>query len=184
MSCFSASTQNTVGSAVIGSVVGASAVLSMWNISSPQGLWMSMNQFQIILLLLLTKSNMPNLIVNYLTGLQATTWSFNFIPFGYIPEQNKIVTYFNSSLSNSNLDYFGITSGSTIVNNFAFMWILIIIGIIHSIFVWIHKWTKRKIKSEKGEKWLHRVYQFFTLSVYIRFLLKFISSCCYLELLS
>ena len=131
-----------IGAVAVGVVTGVVGIFSIWNISSPQGLWISMNQFQMILLLLLTKCSIPKPIANYLTGLKATTWSFNFIPFKDIPGLNKLVSYFDFKLSNNSLDYFGVLSGSTFVNNFALICILILISVIVASYILISKLWK------------------------------------------
>ena len=138
------------GQAVAAAVGGAAALFSFCNLSTPTGLWITMNQFQLILLLLLTKSSIPKSIVDYLTGLKATACSFNFIPFKDIPWFYRLIEYLNSALPRKELDYFGIFSGSTLSNNFSLIWILIIIALIHSFLMIIYKLTKHKI--EKHEK--------------------------------
>ena len=141
-----------MGQAISGVASGVSVVFSLWNLSTPTGLWMTMNQFQLILLLLLTKSNIPKSIVDYLAGLKATTWSFNFIPFKNIPGINKMIDYFDYKSSKKELDYFGIFSGSSVANNFALMCILVIVAAIHSAFLLINRLLKRKVSSML--KWL------------------------------
>ena len=131
-----------------------------------------MNQFQMILLLLLTKSNIPMLIVSYLTGLKATTWSFNFIPFKNIPGLNQLVTYLDIPLSNSSLDYFGVFSGSSFTNNFALICIIIWVTIIEGLIILIIKLWKKKTKSEKFLKFSEKVYQLFVFSIYVRIFLE------------
>ena len=74
-----------MGQAVAGAAGGVAVVFSLWNISTPTGLWITMNQFQLIMLLLLTNSSIPLSIVAYLSGLKTTTCSFNFLPFKNIP---------------------------------------------------------------------------------------------------
>ena len=61
------------------------------------------------------------MIVDYLTGLKATTCSFNAIPFKDIPGVDSAVDWFDSNLEFRELDYFGIVSGSSFVNNFSLL---------------------------------------------------------------
>ena len=150
---------------------GVVVIFSFWDKSAPQIYWITMNQFQLILLLLLTKSNIPKPIQNYLSGLKATTWSFNLIPFKDIPGLNKIIFYLDFSLQNKDLDIFGIFSGSAIVNNFSFICILLIIGLIQVLFTLISKWFK-KANSIIAKKWLASAHQFFNYSIYIRLFIE------------
>ena len=132
-----------------------------------------MNQFQLIMLLLLTKSNIPRSIVSYLSGLKATTWSFSFIPFKNIPGLNKMVDKLDFKLPDKELRYFGIASGSTFVNNFSLICIILIFVAIHSLFQLIHRLFRQKIKSKKKwVKWWEKTYQFFAFSLYIRLMFE------------
>ena len=149
------------------------SLFSLWNVSAPTGLWITMNQFQLIMLLLLTKSNIPKSIVSYLSGLKATTWSFNFIPFKEIPGFDKIVNGLDFRLPDVELKYFGINSGSTFANNFSLICILFIFIAIHSLFLLIHRLLKSKVKSKKiWVKFLEKTFQFFAFSLYIRVMLE------------
>ena len=125
-----------------------------------------------MLLLLLTKSNIPISIVSYLSGLKATTWSFNFIPFRNIPGIEKIVSGIDFKLPDRELEYFGINSGSTFANNFSMIWIVLIFGVIHCLFMLIYKLIKRKVKSKKWAKCMKGTYQFFVFSLYIRIIFE------------
>ena len=166
-------TQSTMGQAVAGAAGGAAAVFSFWNLSSPQGLWITMNQFQLILLLLLTKSNIPKSIVDYLSGLKATTWSFNFIPFKDIPGLNALLNYLDFQLPDKELESFGIFSGSTLPNNFSLVWIMLIFAWFHGGFLMISRLIRDKLnKTKKCRRWLEKTYQFFAFSLYLRILLE------------
>ena len=162
-----------MGQAISGVAGGASAVFSFWNLSTPSGLWITMNQFQLILLLLLTKSSIPRSIVDYLSGLKATTCSFNFIPFKDIPGFNFIINYLTFSLPKKELDYFGIFSGSTFANNFSLICILLIFSSVHSLFLFIHRSLVVKMKAKKRcVNFLGKIYQFFAFNFYVRMLLE------------
>ena len=131
-----------------------------------------MNQFQLIMLLLLTKSNIPKSIVSYLSGLKVTTWSFSFIPFKKIPGFDRIVNGLDFKQPDEELKYFGIDSGSTFANNFSLIWLVFIFITIHTLFLIIHWLLKRKVKSKKWTKCLDKTYQFFAVSLYIRLILE------------
>ena len=162
-----------VTNSVVGVAAGASMAFSFWNLSTPQGLWITMNQFQLILLLLLTNSHIPKSIVDYLSGLKATTWSMNFIPFKDIPGIKWIVDSLDHNLENKNLDYFGIFSGSTFANNLSLIWVILIILVLHLLYLLIFKSLKGKFKhKEKWVKLLDWFYQLFTFTIYLRFILE------------
>ena len=164
---------SVVTQSVVGAAAGASMIFSFWNLSTPQGLWITMNQFQLILLLLLTNSHIPKSIVDYLSGLKATTWSMNFIPFKDIPGIKWVIDSLDHDLENKSLDYFGIFSGSTFANNLSLIWVILIILVLHLLYLLIFKSLKGKFKhKEKWVKLLDWFYQLFTFTIYLRFILE------------
>ena len=168
----SASTETT-SKAIVGAVAGISAAVSVWNLSAPQGLWMTLNQFQLILLLLLTNSQIPTKVVDYLSGMKSTTWSFNIIPFKDIPGISSLINLIDCPLNSSELNYFGLMSGSTLVNNFSLLWLLMIILWIQGIFLILyHKWRPSIVSKPKCSKFWDKLYQLFFFSINIRFLLE------------
>ena len=79
----------------------------------------------------------------------------------------------NFSIENKSLDYFGILSGSTLVNNFSLLWIIIIIFTIHLFYLGIYKWLKRKrMKNQKWIKLIEWIYQLFAYTIYLRLILE------------
>ena len=85
-----ASSASTATQSAVGAIAGVTVLFSFWNMSNLQGIWITMNQFQLILLLLLTNSHIPKSIVDYLTGMKATTCSLNFVPFKDLPGLKNI----------------------------------------------------------------------------------------------
>ena len=158
---------------VVGAAAGATMIFSFWNLSTPQGIWMAMNQFQLILLLLLTNSHIPNSIVEYLSGLKASTWSLNFIPFKDIPGFKWIIDSLDHELENKNLTYFGIKSGSTLSNNFSLVWTIAIISLFHLWYLWVFKKLMKKFSNkEKLLKIFEKIYQLFAFTIYLRLILE------------
>ena len=158
---------------MVGAAAGATMAFSFWNLSTPQGIWISLNQFQLILLLLLTNSHIPKSIVDYLSGLKATTWSLNFIPFKDIPGFKELVDSLEQNLEFTNLEYFGIKSGSTFSNNFSLICVVIIISLIHLWYLLIAKRLKKWVSGkENWMKILDKIYQLFAFTIYLRLFLE------------
>ena len=163
----------TATQSIIGAVAGATALFSFWNMSSPQGIWIALNQFQLILLLLLTNSHIPKSIVNYLTGMKATTCSLNFIPFKDIPGVKILLNWFDYDLTDSNLESFGIFSGSSLLNNFSLIWVFVIIIVGHNIFHILFKCIQFDRQARpKWAKLYDRIRQLFLFTIYIRLMLE------------
>jgi len=167
-------------------ISGLSVVMSMWNLSTPQGLWMTMNQFQLILLILLTGAYVPNLIADYLSSLKATTWSFNFIPFKDIPGVDTFTDWLNSDIEIPELDHFGLISGSAFVNNFSLICIIVIlIGFTLTFVVAYKNWKPSEAKSAKASKTFEKLREIFLLDIYLRFIFQanqFLMISCWAEL--
>ena len=100
---------------------------------------MTANQFRLILMILLSGAYIPFIIVDYLSSLKATTCSFNFIPFKDIPGLDVVVEWFDTEIPISELYHFGFLSGSSFVNNFSLICIVLILFIITFIFLGLYK---------------------------------------------
>ena len=163
----------TAALTAVNSMMSASVILSMCNLSTPQGLWMTMDQFQLILLLLLANANIPQIVVDYLSGMKDTTWSFNFIPFKDIPGMSQLLNSVDFYLENRDLKYFGLFSGNFLINNFSFIFIILIITIIQPLFLTIHwLWMmKVRVDSRRYRIW-NKLYQLFVFSIFIRLFME------------
>ena len=60
-------------------------IVSIFNISSPQGIWLIINQFQLYLLLFLTNAYLPPDIQEYLKGFKILLFAFKFININNLP---------------------------------------------------------------------------------------------------
>ena len=171
----SAAEASTVSTVTLTSIGMASVIAtSIISLTSPQGIWISINEFQLLLLLLLTGAYFPSNISYYLTGVSFSSFSFNFIPVIKSPGPNYLKSWLDFNLNNDYLSDIGLNSGSSIINNFSlFTTILLQIGL-HLVFILVffrllNKWYKKHPKLLNLRKHLHRI---FTLSIYIRTLLE------------
>ena len=119
----SQNTENAQVAAQAMAVAGISFALisSVANMSSPQTFWMTLKQFQLILLTLLTSAYIPSKIVKFMAGMKSSTCSFSFIPFDKMPIFDKLIDWIDIDLDYDKLDYFGIESGSSFVNVFSIL---------------------------------------------------------------
>ena len=93
-----------------------SSVSAFVSLSSPHGFFMTVKQFQLILLTLLTNAYIPKNIIEFMSGMKWLTCSFSFIPFHKIYGLDKIVDWFDSDLIFDRLKHFDIESGSSFIN--------------------------------------------------------------------
>ena len=174
------STETTaMQAAAIASMVLATST-AIINLSSPSGLWLVFNQYKLLLLLLLTGAYFPEPIVEFITGMNFTLFSFDFLASENtsilkeaINSINKLRSWSYSKQGNPFLLKMGLESSSCFYNTFITLLILLLIVLFHlwySTLYWkIHK------KMEKDNKWykvLTWLFYFFTMAVYIRIMLE------------
>ena len=105
----------------------------MCSLSSPQGLWISVNQLQLILLLLLTGAYFPKQVVDYLESLKFALMSFTFIKFEDFLIFKDTIGYINFEIKTPDLKHFDINSGCTFHNSFSFTCIIVLIMMLHLV---------------------------------------------------
>ena len=91
-------------------------ILSMLNFSSPQGIWLLINQFQLYLLLFLTGAYMPKNIHDFLRGFEIFMLNFGLKIISDIPLIQDFINWINYEQKDQSLITLDIQSGSTIVN--------------------------------------------------------------------
>ena len=66
---------------VSGAASTAAFGISLMTLSSPVAIWFLAHQFQLFLLLLLTKTSLPSDVKSYIKGNGLFSFSMNFLPF-------------------------------------------------------------------------------------------------------
>jgi hypothetical protein len=120
----------TIQSTVVAQVM-VGITISISTLTSPQGVWSSINFLQLLMLIPLSEAYLPNNVLNYLYGVDFTLFSLSFIPIEKISVLNDIFDYFKCDQQNENLKSMGLNSCSSIINHFQFTLILILIILIH-----------------------------------------------------
>jgi hypothetical protein len=112
-------------------VAGAGAVvavgISILNFSSPVAIWSMANQFQLFMLLLLTKTSLPADVRGYITGNKLMSFSFGFLHLDKIPFINVPIEWMDFYQSIDELEEIGIESGSSLKNNIGVILIFFLI---------------------------------------------------------
>ena len=150
--------------------IGTSVINSILTFTSPQDLWSIVNQFQTLLLLLLTNAYFPDEITNTFIGIaQYLTFSFNFMPYADISFIKYIVSWFNQPVNGDLMSKVGLKSGSIIINNVSLIINIVFIITLHLVFL-IIKWilSKKAQRSLKLKKLIDVIYRYFTFCLYIR----------------
>ena len=106
-------------------VLGATAVVviisGVMNASSLSCLWMSINQLQLFLLLLLIRAFIPKDIQIIIEGFDFASYLYGFIPWNKIDIYPSFLYNFKFPLINSSLEVVGMQYGSTIANIFSIL---------------------------------------------------------------
>ena len=162
-------TSSVANQAVMGVGVTSMAAASAFSLSSPQGMWSWFNEFQLLMLLLLTGAYFPKEIVKFLEGMDFTSFSFNFIPTINALKLVSLTSWIDSNLDNEYLQVIGMNSGSAFVNNFSLICTVIFIILIHWFYWVVHrmllkKFTERPILL----KIINSIMRILTFNIYIR----------------
>lgn len=119
-------------------MVGIVAVSSM-SLSSPNGLWQIMNMIQLFMLLVLLKTYLPIPIKHMINS--GSYFSFYFsVPFvKKIYALSNFLKFIDSDPESSNLDPIEVESGSTFINMFSQLLLLVLVILIHLLVVFMRK---------------------------------------------
>ena len=134
----------TATQSTIGASMGVAAAVSLMNMSSPVGIWSIINQFQMLMLLLLTGAFIPLTVRHYLSGMDFVSLNFDFIPFIEVPLISDLYLWMKFEQHNDDLKDIGLDYGSTVVNNISFLVILLIFVTIHLPIALIYTQTRSK----------------------------------------
>ena len=165
------STPQTATQAILGVGVGLSIGSSLLSMSSPQGAFSMINQFQMLILIPMIGSYIPNDVVVFITGMDFALLSFDFIPFEKIPLIGYIFEIFAYS---QRFDYFsdiGLRSGSAFINQLKLMSIIFLTFLIH--LCWVPLFIISNKMNSGIFKWIiDKLFKIMTFSIYIRCILE------------
>lgn len=115
----------------IGACMAMAALISVVKMASPIGMWSIVNQFQMLLLLLLTRAFIPDKIREYLLGMDFTLMNFNFIPLNEVPMISIPYDWIEYEQYDTNLQDIGVENGSTAANNLSFIVMIMMFITLH-----------------------------------------------------
>ena len=124
----------TTSQVTVAAGIGASTLASLISMTSPQGVWVTINQFQLLFILLLSGAFFPENIVSYLTGMDFASFSFNFIPIKKGPAV-ALSNWLSFGLKNDYLSAIGLNSGSAIINNLSLIAFILVIILFHLMYL-------------------------------------------------
>lgn len=113
--------------AVVAAGVAISFGAAALSMSSPQGAFSILNQFQLFILLPMLGAYMPPKVLRIILGMSFAMFSFSFIPLEKTPLINDLFNFIDYDQSDEYFDEVGLTSGSAILNHIA---LLLIVGVL------------------------------------------------------
>jgi hypothetical protein len=117
--------------AMAGAGASAAIGISLLNLSSPMAIWSMANQFQLFMLLLLTKTHLPADVRGYITNNKLMSFSLDFLPIKKLFVVKVPTEWMNFDQSIDELEEIGIMSGSSFNNNVGFIFIFVLIVLTH-----------------------------------------------------
>lgn len=130
---------------VASAAVAMNFVSSFLNQASPHSTFAAINQIQLLLLLLLLKIYLPQKIINYIRSLSITLFNLNIDP-SFWGGGEWIVSSFDFEQEREDLWTAGMESGSTFINLFDSVLILLSVSIVHLLILPCY------LKASKGAK--------------------------------
>ena len=150
------------------------AVTSSVQGNSPSGMWAMINQLQLLILLLITGAYLPKDIRDYITGMEFSMFSFSFLPFESIWFIDYNIGWLNFEQGDEQMTDTGMQSGSSLINNFSFLFLLgpmvgvhVLIGLLYCC---IRSSNPNRFKFLK---WLiTKLFHMFTFTIYLRYIIE------------
>ena len=126
----------TIAILSIGITVSVSA--SLLTSSSPQSIWLMVNQYQLYILLPLTGVYMPKDVINYLIGMEFTSFNLNFLNAKETFKFDELLHDIDSEENDWYRTEIGIESQSAIVNQISLLFGLLLLALIHLVVILIN----------------------------------------------
>ena len=109
------------------SVGAVSAAGSVTTFSSPQALWVSLNQQQLIMLLLVTRIYLPKKVIGLIDSLKFALMSFSFIRFDKLPMVKLFIEWITHPLKTPELKNYDIDYGCSFHDNLSLIVLFILL---------------------------------------------------------
>ena len=121
----------TTTQAMIGATMAIAMFLSILNMTSPAGVWLILGLYQMLMLLILTRAFIPEVVRQYLAGMNFALMNFNVIPYIRIPFISEAHEWIKFEQNSEDMKDIGISDGSTIINNVLFLAMLLVFILVH-----------------------------------------------------
>lgn len=168
-----ATTAQTAAQSAVGASVMVGSMSSVLSGSSPQGMWSSVNQFQLYLLVPLVGAFIHQRIHDFLKGFEFASLSLDFIDFKSLFGIREITKHFDFLEPDDYLNSVGLEYQSSVMNS---LQLIFLIGFLILLHLWVivpmHKYSQKYSEEKFFRKIMDKLFYFFTFSLYIRLVLE------------
>jgi hypothetical protein len=124
---------------LLGAGAAFAALSSIVTLSSPAALWAMANQLQLLLLLALTKSSLPDEVLVFITGSNFGSFSLDFLPIDKIPLVKSPIESLEEDQKDTHLSDIGVENISSFANNYNFLLFIILVVVLHGFVILLEK---------------------------------------------
>ena len=163
--------QYGVDAALAAGTIMAVAAAAM-TMSSPQGAFSMINQFQLLLLLPMIPKYLPSDALLFIMGMDFTMFSFDFIPFDRLPMVSSISEWLDYDQDEQYLTGIGMRSGSAVINQIKLLCLVCFVAFLHICYFPVYKLADSLEETNKCRKLTTKIFKFLTFAVYIRLMLE------------
>ncbi|CAI2364935.1 unnamed protein product [Moneuplotes crassus] len=154
-----------------------SVVSSIISMSPLNGFFNMIITLQLLLLLPLIPEYFPKNIMNLLTGVSFSMFTFDFIKFKDIPFIVGLTKWVSYPQSDEYLNDIGLNSDSSVINYLSIMATVVLICLVHILIVICYKCSQEKLLRTWTQKLIIKLFVYFTFNVYIRIFMHWILVC-------
>ena len=164
-----AETASTVTKGLVAAGVSMSIAVSLSTMSSPQGAFSMLNQFQLFILLPMIGAYIPQNVIEVILGMDLAMFSFDMIPFDKVLASSSFLDFISYDQSDDYAGRIGLTSGSSILNHLGILVIVFVLALFHLLIMPCYDASKHLDENKKTRRFLTWLWYVMTMSVYIRF---------------
>lgn len=140
--------------------------------SSPQSAFASINQIQLMMLIILYGATLDIKILNYIKSMVVSLFKFNLLSLPIFDFINGIESKLDYEQKNEELNFIGLESGSTLINLFDTLMTLILFALFHLLLSLCYIKHRSDLNRSSCTRAIKNLFTVFTFGVYIRLFME------------
>ncbi|CAI2380327.1 unnamed protein product [Moneuplotes crassus] len=183
----SAQQMSSGSQAVSGVSAGATVGVSLLNLSSLAAIWSIVNQLQLFLLLLLTKTPFPGDVKALILGNELMQFNLDLLPVRALPKMPEVMDWLKIDQDNSYLETIGVESSTSLLNNFGFALCMLLMLALYPLVMTLKLCVNYENENKCSVNYLMiLIIDLFNFTIYIRLVLggfQLLLICCISEVI-